>query len=133
MTVLAFDFGLKHIGIATVEPRIGTANELTRIGANDGQPHWDALDRLMTEWRPERAVVGLPLNMDGTESDMSAAARRFGRRLAARYSIPVEYADERLSTFEAKTEGATKQASHATAARIIGETWLSSGAYSGGM
>ena len=132
MTVLAFDFGLKHIGIATVEPRFGTANGLTRIGASDGQPHWDALDRLMAEWHPESAVVGLPLNMDGTESDMSAAARRFGRRLAARYSIAVEYADERLSTFEAETEGATKEASHAAAARIIGETWLRSGPYSGG-
>ena len=129
MTVLAFDFGLKHIGIATVEPRVGTANGLTRIRANDGQPQWDALDRVFSEWRPERAVVGLPLNMDGTESDMSAAARRFGRRLAAHYAIPVEYADERLSTFEAETEGATKAASHAAAARIIGETWLGSGGH----
>lgn len=127
MTVLAFDFGLKHIGIATVEPRVGTANGLTRVRANDGQPQWDALDRVFAEWRPERAVVGLPLNMDGTESDMSAAARRFGRHLAARYAVPVEYADERLSTFEAETEGATKEASHAAAARIIGETWLGAG------
>ncbi|MYB37535.1 MAG: Holliday junction resolvase RuvX [Gammaproteobacteria bacterium] len=129
MTVLAFDFGLKHIGIATVEPRVGTANGLTRIRANDGQPQWDALDRVFSEWRPERAVVGLPLNMDGTESDMSAAARRFGRRLAAHYAIPIEYADERLSTFEAETEGAAKEASHAAAARIIGETWLGSGGH----
>ena len=132
MTVLAFDFGLKHIGIATVEPRVGTANGLTQVTAREGQPHWDALDRVFSEWRPERAVVGLPLNMDGTESDMCAAARRFGRRVAARYTIPVEFADERLSTFEAMAEGMDKDASHAAAARIIGETWLSSGAQSGG-
>ena len=126
MTVLAFDFGLRHIGIATVEPRLGTANGLTQVGAKDGQPHWDALDRVFSDWRPERAVVGLPLNMDGTESDMCAAARRFGRRIAARYGIDVEFADERLSTFEAISEGADKDTSHAAAARIIGETWLNS-------
>ena len=126
MTVLAFDFGLKRIGIATVEPRVGTANGLTQVTAREGRPHWDALDRVFSEWRPERAVVGLPLNMDGTESDMCRAARRFGRRIAARYAIPIEFADERLSTFEAMAEGTDKDSSHAAAARIIGETWLNS-------
>lgn len=126
MTVLAFDFGLQHIGIATVEPRAHIASGLTQIRAKDGRPHWDAMDRVFSEWRPERAVVGLPLNMDGSESDMCASARRFGRRIAARYNLPVEFADERLSTFEAMTEGVDKDTSHAAAARIIGETWLSS-------
>lgn len=124
MTVLAFDFGLRHIGVATVEPRAGTANGLARVAAKDGRPHWEALDRIVAEWRPECLVVGLPLNMDGTESEMCARARGFGRRLAERYGVEVAYADERLSTFEARAEGGGAEESHAIAARLIGETWL---------
>ena len=69
-------------------------------------------------------MVGLPLNMDGTPSDISAAARRFGGRLEARYALPVEFADERLSTFEALSRGGDNADAHALAAEVIGETWL---------
>ena len=123
-TALVFDFGMKHIGIAVAEPRADLARGLTTIAAKAGEPHWHALDPLVKEWQPERLVVGLPINMDGTPSEGSARARRFGSRLAARYALVVDYADERLSTFEAVSRGASADDAHAQAAQIIGETWL---------
>ena len=122
MPHLAFDFGLKNIGIAVAEHRHGTATAISTIKARDGIPVWDRLDALVSEWRPEGFVVGLPLNMDDSESGMSEAARGFGARLERRYGIGVEFVDERLSTFEATQRGG----SHDTAALIIAETWLNS-------
>ena len=124
MALLAFDFGLSHIGVAVTEPRAGTASALRDVDARQGVPSWPVLDRLVRMWRPEGFVVGLPLNMDDTESEMSAAARRFGVRLRKRYAIAVQFADERLSTFEAAARGG----GHAVAAQVIAETWLASGA-----
>ena len=120
MAHLAFDFGLRTIGVAVTEPRAGTASALGTVRAREGAPAWEQLDAMVREWRPEGFVVGLPLNMDDTESDMSRNARRFGRRLGERYGIPVTYADERLSTFEAVGRGGD----HAMAAQVIAETWL---------
>ena len=123
-TALVFDFGMKHIGIAIAEPRAQVARGLVTIPAKAGEPHWHALDPVVKEWQPVRLVVGLPINMDGTPSEGSAQARRFGRRLAARYALTVDYADERLSTFEAISRGAPADAAHTQAAEVIGETWL---------
>ena len=120
MAHLAFDFGEKTIGVAVTEPRAGTASPLGTVRARNGVPAWDTLDALVREWRPEGFVVGLPLNMDDTESAMSRAARRFGDRLEERYGTAVAFADERLSTFEAVGRGG----GHATAAQVIAETWL---------
>lgn len=122
MPHLAFDFGLRTIGVAVAERRHGTATAISTIKARDGIPLWDRFDALVREWQPEGLIVGLPLNMDGSESDMSEAARRFGGRLERRYGIGVEFVDERLSTFEANQRGG----SHDTAALIIAETWLNS-------
>ena len=122
MPHLAFDFGLKYIGVAVAERRHGTATAITTLRAREGVPVWDRLDALVRDWEPEGFVVGLPLNMDDSESDMSDAARRFGARLGRRYGIGVEFVDERLSTFEALQRGG----SHETAALIIAETWLNS-------
>ena len=129
MTALVFDFGLRHIGVAVALRQGRFARGLAVVGARDGTPRWDALDALLAEWRPALLVVGEPLNMDGTASEMSARARRFGERLAARYGLAVEFADERLSTFEAVARGANAgrrrvDDSHALAAQVIAETWL---------
>lgn len=123
-TVLVFDFGMKHIGIAVAEPQADLARGLTTIPAKSGKPHWQKLDPVVEEWQPERLVVGLPINMDGTPSEGSAQARQFGKRLAARYDLTVDYADERLSTFEAVSRGAPADDAHSQAAQVIGETWL---------
>ena len=123
-TALVFDFGTKHIGVAVAEPLADLVRGLTTIPARDGEPRWDVLDPVVKEWQPACLVVGLPINMDGTPSESSAQARLFGERLAARYALAVDYADERLSTFEAVSRGALAENAHAQAAEIIGETWL---------
>jgi len=127
LTAIVFDFGLRQIGIALAEPRIGLVRPLSTITARDGIPSWEALDLLVGEWQPDVLVVGLPLNMDGTPSEMADRARGFGTRLADRYGLDVAYADERLSTFEAISRGARPADAHARAAEVIGETWLSEG------
>ena len=122
-SVLAIDFGLRRMGLAAGQTITGTASPIGSISARDGAPDWAELDRIVDEWRPHCLVVGLPLNMDGTESPMSKRARRFARRLAQRHSIRVELTDERLTTREAKQLQPDSD-NHAEAARLIAETWL---------
>lgn len=100
--VLAFDFGLRRIGVAYGQELLGSARPVTMIPARDGIPDWDRMEALIDEWQPDLVVVGLPLNMDGTESDMCARARKFGKRIHGRFHVPVDMMDERLSSFEAK-------------------------------
>jgi putative Holliday junction resolvase len=121
-TVLAFDFGLKHIGVATGQTITRTATPLTTIRAHQGRPEWKDVVALVNEWRPVLLVVGLPLNMDDTESEMSGKARRFAEKLARHTGVVVELADERLTSREA----GDRDDSHAAAAALIAETWLNS-------
>lgn len=128
-TLLGFDFGLQKIGIATGQCLTRSATPLTIIKAKEGKPDWSALDPLIKEWQPDQLVVGNPLNMDGTESELSRRAQKFARRLAARYSLPVTTMDERLSTREAREQAAAYDHSgqvDAIAAAIIVENWLNS-------
>ena len=124
---MAFDFGTKRIGIAVGQKITGTATPVAVVKARDGKPEWLAIDQLVEEWKPAVFVVGSPINMDGTESDMSKAAARFGRRLNGRYGIRFELMDERLSTFEAR-EFETPDQLDAIAAKLILETWLAGSA-----
>jgi len=101
-TVLAFDFGTRHIGIAVGQTLTATANPLTVLKAKDGQPNWDELLQHIANWQPDLLIVGLPLNMDGTESDFCQRARKFARRLQGRSTCKAMMFDERLSTREAK-------------------------------
>ena len=121
--VMAFDFGTTKIGIAVGQKITGTATPVAIVKARDGIPRWPVIDQLMEEWHPTVLVVGLPINMDGTESDMSKAATRFSRRLHGRYGIGIELMDERLSSFEAR-EFETPDQLDAIAAKLILETWL---------
>jgi putative Holliday junction resolvase len=138
-TILAFDFGLRQIGVAVGNSVTGTSQALTTLAARDGTPDWAAVTGLVTEWQPGLLVVGLPLNMDDSESEMSALARRFGRRLEGRYQLPVTWVDERLSSFEAKRQ--LRDAGHrgdfrespadALAAEMILRSFLEGGGVSG--
>ena len=101
-TVLAFDFGTKSIGVAVGQEVTGTASPLAALKARDGIPDWDSVGRLFEEWRPDLAVVGLPLNMDGTEQDVTQRAKKFANRLHGRFKTQVQTWDERLSTADAK-------------------------------
>ena len=120
---MAFDFGTTKIGVAVGQKITGTASPVAVVKARDGIPQWLEIDRLVEEWQPKVLVVGLPINMDGSESDMSKAAARFSRRLHGRYGIRIELMDERLSTFEARKFEAPDQLD-SIAAKLILETWL---------
>ena len=101
-TLLAFDFGTRSIGVAVGQRITGTARPLTAIKAQNGTPDWSLIERLLKEWQPEKVIVGLPLNMDGTEQPLTARARNFANRVHGRFGAAVELHDERLSTVEAR-------------------------------
>lgn len=100
--VMAFDFGARRIGVAVGNELLGSASQLEPLPARDGIPDWQLVGRLIEEWQPDLFVVGLPINMDGTESEMSLRARKFGNRLHGRYGRPLEMFDERGTTRAAK-------------------------------
>lgn len=103
-TILGFDFGKKYIGVAVGQEITGSASPLGSIKAIDGIPHWDTLTNFISEWQPDLIVVGLPLNMDGTEQQLTKDAKKFGNRIAGRFGLKVEFQDERLTTADAKEQ-----------------------------
>ena len=132
-TVIAFDFGLRQIGVAVGNCLLETTQPLTILKARDGIPDWQAVAAVLKEWRPDLLIVGNPLNMDGTKSELGARARKFGNRLHGRFGLPVELADERLTSFEAKQDlAATGQHSgdykaqpvDSYAAELILKSWM---------
>ena len=134
--LLAFDFGRKRIGVAVGQTLTGQARPLTTLAAARG-PDWPGLERVVAEWRPALLVVGLPLDADGGETDMSKAARAFGAELARRTGVEVAWMDERLSSHQAEGRFADLRAAgalrrkdsdrvDALAAQIILENWLQS-------
>lgn len=100
-TLLAFDFGTRSIGVAIGQRITGTARPLAAIKAQDGTPDWNIIGRLLKEWQPESVIVGLPLNMDGTEQPLTARARNFANKIHGRFGVAITLHDERLSTVEA--------------------------------
>lgn len=132
--VLGFDYGTRQIGVAVGQTVTGSAQPLMVLKARDGIPDWQQIASLLDEWKPDALIVGLPLNMDGTPSEMSGRAEKFARRLEGRYQLKVHCVDERLSTFEAKQslrESRRTPSSYrddpvdALAAALLLQTWLS--------
>ena len=102
-TVLAFDFGLRKIGVAVGNTLTKTTMPLDIIYTKNGGTPWSDIENLLEEWKPLSVIVGDPINMDDTFSEMSGKARKFAQRLHGRFSIKVLMIDERLSSFEAKS------------------------------
>ena len=100
--VIGFDFGSKRIGVAVGNTRTATSQPLATITAHNGSPDWHAMARVITQWQPSTAVVGLPLHMDGRQSPMSVRARKFGAEVGTRFDLAVVYVDERLSSHAAE-------------------------------
>lgn len=103
-TLMGFDFGTRYIGIAIGQEVTATASPFKAIKAKDGIPNWQELESIVKEWQPDLLVVGLPLNMDGTEQPLTLRAKKFANRLFGRFGIKVELQDERLTTADAKAE-----------------------------
>lgn len=130
--LLGFDFGKKRIGVAYGQTVTVTAKPLCILAAQDGVPAWNEVKKLVQQWRPQLLVVGLPLNMDGTEQSITEEARRFATSLGEETGLPVTMIDERLTTVEAKTlmfeKGGYKALQgknvDAVAAVLILESWM---------
>lgn len=97
---MGFDFGRARIGVAVGNRATGQATALTTLDGRGG-PDWAAVERLLADWGPESLVVGVPVHMDGSEHEMTIAARAFIDELKARFTLPVHAAEERLSSREA--------------------------------
>lgn len=96
--LLAFDYGRRRIGVAAGNTVSGTAQAIATLPAAARKPDWRRIGELIHEWRAETLVVGLPLQLDGAESDACRDARRFGDELHRRFALPVAYVDERYSS-----------------------------------
>ena len=122
--VIGFDFGLKHLGIAVGQTVTGTASGLSTLKARNGKPNWAEIDELLVQYRPIAIVVGLPLNMDGSDSHISQRASTFAQRIARHAHLPTYLADERLSSWAAKDDDVLTGDIHARSACLIAETFL---------
>ncbi|MDO9371880.1 MAG: Holliday junction resolvase RuvX [Gammaproteobacteria bacterium] len=129
-TLLGFDYGTKHIGVAVGQQITHTATALETLALRHNRPDWSAITRLVAEWQPQAFLVGVPLNRDGSENPVTRAARRFGHQLHGRYQLPVHSIDERLSSHAAADlmENAPVRKARGDvdkfAAQIILQTWL---------
>ncbi len=97
-TVIAFDFGLKRIGVAVGNTLLKQATPLSVIEAATNDGKFAAIAAVLGEWEPDIAVVGLPLHPDGAEHEMSVRCRRFANQLNGRYGLPTVLVDERYSS-----------------------------------
>jgi putative Holliday junction resolvase len=133
--LIGFDYGTRRIGVATGQEITRTATALTTLQSVNLKPDWDAISRIIDEWKPDALVVGVPYHMDGEEHEMTRAARKFGRQLAGRYHLPVYEMDERLSSQAAEEQLVAERAAgrkrkmrkediDSLAAQIILENWL---------
>jgi putative Holliday junction resolvase len=100
-SVLAFDFGEKRIGVAVGEWALAQAHPLTTIRSEVNAERFSVIAALIEEWQPVSLVVGLPVALDGSAHAMTARCTRFANQLRGRFGLPVDYAEERLSSIEA--------------------------------
>jgi putative Holliday junction resolvase len=134
--VLAFDFGTRRIGVAVGQTMTGSATAVGTLPARNGAPDWSAVDTCIAQWAPTRLLVGLPYNMDDSDTTTTATCRAFGEKLARRSGLTVDYVDERLTSNSAYDELRNERRSgtrarrirpediDANAARLILLTWM---------
>src|SRR5262245_53133643 len=132
--VLGFDYGTVRIGVASGNTLTQTAQPLTTLASKPAL--WDDIERLVKDYSPNRFVVGLPYNMDGTDTRLTAAVREFATQLSRRFAVPVTLIDERLSSAAAEQElrdarmhgerkkRVTRSDVDQTAAKVLVEQWL---------
>jgi putative Holliday junction resolvase len=134
-TVLGFDYGTRRIGIAVGQRLTGSASGVAVVSNHGNHPDWPTIERTIRDWAPDLLVVGLPLDLEGGEQPMSAAARGFARALSKRFDLQVLLHDERLTSIEAghrfaaARRGGQRRARDAArldavAAEILIESWF---------
>lgn len=98
ITVMAFDYGTRRVGVAVGNSETGLGQALKTIAAPNQDSLFKEVENLLKEWQPERLVVGKPLHPDGAEHEMTAKATRFGNQLQGRFHLPVDWVDERYTS-----------------------------------
>lgn len=133
--VLGFDYGARRIGVASGNAISQSARPLPIIMVNSGEPDWIRVNALLTEWKPDALIVGLPLTLDGGEQKITKATRKFAATLGHRSGLPVHLVDERHTSQEAARQFASQRKAGAArrrdaanidslAAAVILESWL---------
>lgn len=132
-TILGFDFGLKRIGVAVGQTITHSANPLMILQAKNGVPNWNDIKKLIIKWGVDALIVGLPLNMDGTEQPITQCAKKFGEQLKTHFALPIYFVDERLTTVAARDEMHTHlkgvarfDRADSMSAKLIVESWFNS-------
>ncbi|XBC45091.1 MAG: Holliday junction resolvase RuvX [Buchnera aphidicola (Schlechtendalia chinensis)] len=133
MTILAFDFGRKNIGVAVGQKITKTAQVLPSIKIKNKKIKIEIFENLFYEWHPNFIIVGLPLNMDGTKQKITKESEKFSKKIFEHFKIPIYLHDERLTTVEAKTilfekhgfKSLRKSRIDSISAAIILESWFS--------
>ena len=135
ITILGFDFGMRRVGVAVGQTVTATASALETLPARDGIVDMERVADLIKQWKPQRLVVGAPVDLDGRQQAIGKAANKFGRRLHGRFGLPVDEVDERMTSraadrlfVEGRRDGSIRRRDaaklDAVAARLIVETWL---------
>ena len=126
MQIIAFDYGEKKIGVAVGQTSTNTSSPLKVIFNNHGKVNWDEINSLLNEWNPDLIILGKPLNMDGTKSEVMKKVDKFYNNLMKIYKARYEYVDERLTTFEAKEilKDNKVELVDANAAKILIDNWF---------
>ena len=129
MQILAIDFGLKKVGLAIGNTLTKTSMPINTIFYKSKQELFNLLEKHVNEWKPEFIIMGNPLNMDQTESEMSKLAEKFSNQFSKKFNVAVELVDERLSSFEAK-EFTKDDNLDAMAAKLILDSWMNNNEHS---
>ena len=126
MQIVAFDFGTKKIGIAVGQTQTMTSSPLDIVFSKNNKINWDGIMTILEEWKPGLILVGKPLNMDGTDSDIMEKVDIFYKKLEKLTKVKCEYVDERLTSFEARQHlGELKtDLIDAHAAKILIDNWF---------
>lgn len=137
-TLLGFDHGTRCIGVAVGQELTGSTQPIVTLKAQNGEPRWEEIDKLVKTWAADALIVGIPLDLDDTRQEMTERAEDFARALLKRYQLPVFHSDERLTSMEAKNhlppntkatqrrdDWQRKSILDQVAAQLILQTWLS--------
>ncbi|WP_343189921.1 Holliday junction resolvase RuvX [Buchnera aphidicola] len=130
--IMSFDYGTKNIGVAIGQKITNTGNILKSVKIKKNFLDWKKIEKIIKYWNPKTIIVGLPLNMNGTEQKITKKTKNFAKKIKKKFNLKVFLHDERLSTIEAKNilfssgdKKLTKNKIDSTAALIILESWLS--------
>ncbi len=139
--VIAFDFGLKRTGVAVGNTVIGSATPECTLSSKDESPDWDGISKLIEEWQPSQIVVGMPIELDGSENPLKKRIDRFCHQIQGRYNVAVDQENEQFTSIEAaqrlkqlrqsgRKQKITKDEVDKIAASIILENWMQRNAHS---